>query len=150
MGHTDRYVDGHSRIRVENGVRKGERLIRVVEKTTSSYSKTSQEGVLTSHLFYKDIGPDRSDAKTGPNSGLLKRLISDSITPDQKVQIVDACFKLCVQRLDGGLIVANERLIQMQPAIYPYLRTEIKTTSIASSQYSLSADDIFQGFFPIN
>ena len=43
---------------------------------------------------------------------------------------------------------ANERLIQMQPAIYPYLRTEIKTTSIASGQYSFSADDIFQGLFP--
>ena len=76
MGHTDRYGDGHSRFRVENGVRKGERLIRIVEKTTSSYSKTSQEGVLTSHLFYKDIAPDTSDAKTGPNSGLLNRYIA--------------------------------------------------------------------------
>ena len=73
---------------------------------------------------------------------------SDSITPDQQVQIVDACFKLCVQRLDGGVIVADERLIQMQPAICPYLRTEIKTTSITSGQYSFSANDIFQGLVP--
>ena len=73
------------------------------------------------------------------------RLISDSINPDQKVQIVDACFKFCVQRLDGGLIVPNERLIQMQPAIYPYLRTEIKTISIASGQYSFSADSRLHG-----
>ena len=58
---------------------------------------------------------------------------------------MDACFKLCVQRLDGGVIVANEKLIQMQPAIYPYSRTEIKSTSTASGQYSFSADDIFQG-----
>ena len=36
----------------------------------------------------------------------------------------------------------------MQPAIFAYLRKEIKTTSIASSQYSFSADDIFQGLVP--
>ena len=52
-------------------------------------------------------------------------------------------FKLCVQRLNWGVIVANETLIEMQPAILPYLRSEIKTTSIASEQYSFSADDIF-------
>ena len=61
---------------------------------------------------------------------------------------MDACFKICVQRLDGGVIVAKEKLIQMQPAIYSYLRTEIKTTYIASGRYRLNADDIFQGLVP--
>ena len=149
--------------------------------------------MLTSQLFYKDVGPDTSDAKTRHNTGLYRRayctvngkivdlegplmfnlfeqsrllvngvsigiklwpsldafrLISDGVNADEKVQIVDACFKLCVQRLDGGVIVAKEKLIQIQPAIYPYFRTEIKTTSIASRQYSFSADDIFQGLVP--
>ena len=30
----------------------------------------------------------------------------------------------------------------------PYLKSEVKTTSIASEQYSFSADDIFQGLVP--
>ncbi|MCG8113582.1 MAG: hypothetical protein N0E59_22760, partial [Candidatus Thiodiazotropha taylori] len=76
------------------------------------------------------------------------RLMSDNLEPSEKVQIVDVRFKLCVQRLDGGVIVANEKLIQMQPAIYPYLKSNIKTTSIASGQYSFSADDVFQGLVP--
>ena len=38
-------------------------------------SKASQEGVLTSQLFYKDTGPDTADAKTGPNSGLFNRYL---------------------------------------------------------------------------
>ena len=76
------------------------------------------------------------------------RLISDSINDNEKVQIVDARFKLCIQRLDGGVILANEKMIQIQPAIYPYLKLELKTTSIASGQYSFSADDIFQGLVP--
>ena len=32
--------------------------------------------------------------------------------------------------------------------MYPYLRSEIKTTSIAMGQYGLSVDDLFQGLVP--
>ena len=76
------------------------------------------------------------------------RLITDSLTPNQKVQIVNVRFKLCVQRLNGGALVAHEKLLQEQPAMYPYLRSEIKTTSIAMGQYWLSVDDLFQGLVP--
>ena len=152
-----------------------------------------QKGELTSQLFYKDIGPDTDDAKTGPNSGLFNRslatkggkvvdlegsllidvfqqpklllngvsigiklwpsldsfrLITDTIKADLKVQIVDASFRLCVQRIDGGLMMAHEKMIKMEPAIYPYLKSDIKTTSIASGQYSFSVDDVFQGLVP--
>ena len=37
---------------------------------------------------------------------------------------------------------------KIQPAIYPYLHSEIKTLSIPSGQYSFSTDDIFQGLVP--
>ena len=76
------------------------------------------------------------------------RLISDSINAEEKVQIVDVRFKLCVQRLNGGVLVAHEKLFQEQPVTYPYLRSEIKTTSIAPGQYGFSVDDIFQGLVP--
>ena len=152
-----------------------------------------QKGELTSQLFYKDVGPDTDDAKTGPNSGLFNRslatkggkvvdlegsllidvfqqpklllngvsigiklwpsldsfrLITDTIKADLKVQIVDASFRLCVQRIDGGLMMAHEKMIKMEPAIYPYLKSDIKTTSIASGQYGFSVDDVFQGLVP--
>ena len=61
---------------------------------------------------------------------------------------VDVRFKLFVQRLNGGVLVAHEKLFQEQPATYPYLRSEIKTTSIAPGQYGFSVDDIFQGLVP--
>ena len=134
-------------------------------------NQCTQKNVLIS-CFYKDNGPDTSDAKTGPNSGLFNRylatvggnivdlerplfvdlfqqskllvydvsigiklwpsvdafrLISDSLNANQKVQIVDVRFKLCVQRLNGGLLVAHETLFHEQPATYPYLQSEIKT-----------------------
>ena len=40
--------------------------------------------------------------------------------------------------------MAHKKLLHEQPAMYPYLRSEIKTTSIASGQYGYSVDDIFQ------
>ena len=78
------------------------------------------------------------------------RLITDTPKADLKVQIVDASFRLCVHRLDRGLLMANKKLIKMEPVICPYLKSDIKTTSIASGQYSFSADDVFQGLVPVN
>ena len=44
--------------------------------------------------------------------------------------------------------MAHEKLLLEQRAMYPYLRSEINTTSIASGQYGYSVDDIFQGLVP--
>ena len=77
------------------------------------------------------------------------RLMSDAVvTADEKVQIVDARLKLCIQKLNPAVIMAHENLMKNSPAFYPYLRSEIKTSSIASGQYSFCADDMFQGLVP--
>jgi hypothetical protein len=76
------------------------------------------------------------------------RLMSDSLAPGEKVQIMDAVFKLCVQRLDNTVLLSHQKMIQDHPAIYPYLRTDIKSIALASGQYSYSIDDLFQGSVP--
>ena len=76
------------------------------------------------------------------------RIITDTVGASYKVQIVDARFKLCVLRPAGAVLLANDKLIQDTPAVYPYLRSEIKTVSIAAGQFSYSADDTFQGLVP--
>ena len=73
------------------------------------------------------------------------RIITDALTPNYKVQIVDAHFKLCIQRLQNDLLLAHDKMIQDTPAMY---RSEIKITSIAQGQYSFHADNIFQGRVP--
>ena len=73
------------------------------------------------------------------------RIITDALALNYKVQIVDACFKLCIQRLQNDLLLAHDKMIH---AMYPNFRSEIKTTSIAQGQYSFHADDIFQGRVP--
>ncbi len=75
-------------------------------------------------------------------------IMSHSDSPGENVQILDACFKLCVQKLNPAVIMAHEDLFKNSPALYPYLRSEIKSASIATGQYSFSADDTFQGLVP--
>ena len=168
-------------------------LYKAYIDTILKTNENVQKGELTSQLFYKDVGPDTDDAKSGPNSGLFNRslateggkvvdlegsllidvfqqpklllngvsigiklwpsldsfrLVTDTPKADLKVQVVDAFFRLCVQRIDGGLMMAHEKMIKIEPAIYPYLKSDIKTTSIASGQYSFSVDDVFQGLVP--
>ncbi len=71
--------------------------------------------------------------------------MSNETNPGEQVQIVDACFKLCVQKLNPAVLIAHEDLIKSTPAVYPYLRSEVKMASIASGQYSFVSDDTFQG-----
>ena len=76
------------------------------------------------------------------------RLMTDSLEPSEKLQIVDARFKLCVQRLHNNVLLAHQKMIQNQPAYYPYQRSDIKSIALASGQYSYSVDDLFQGVVP--
>ncbi len=74
--------------------------------------------------------------------------MSEALLPGQKVQIVDASFKLCVQKVNPAVLMAHGNMIKKIPAVYPYLRSEIKVSSIAAGQYSFSVDDLFQGLVP--
>lgn len=76
------------------------------------------------------------------------RIMTDNLEPAVKIQIVDARFKLCVQRLSGDTLLEHQKVIQTTPAVYPYLRSDIKTIAVPAGQYSFSADDLFQGSVP--
>ena len=55
------------------------------------------------------------------------RLILDSSTPNQKVNIVNVCLKLCVQWRD---ICDSRETTSQTAALCPYLRSEMKTILI--------------------
>lgn len=65
---------------------------------------------------------------------------------DYKVQIVDASFKLCIQRPNPALTMAHVKMLEKSPAIYPYLfSNKKKIESIARGEFSITMDDVFQG-----
>ena len=76
------------------------------------------------------------------------RLMSDNLAPTEKIQIVDARFKLCVQRLENDVLLSHQKEIQTTPAVYPYLSSDIKTIAVPAGQYNYNVDDLFQGSVP--
>ena len=52
--------------------------------------------------------------------------MSDSFNPDEKAYLVDVRFKLCVQRFNGGVSVAHEKLFWLaaKPIFIPFSDTE--------------------------
>ena len=87
------------------------------------------------------------DLKFWPSKNAF-RLMSDSIHPNEKVHIVDATLKLCIQRPNPALTMAHTKLIEKSPAVYPYMTSSMKKASIAQGEFSFSADDMFQGEVP--
>lgn len=67
---------------------------------------------------------------------------------DYKVHIVDASFKLCIQRPNPALTMAHVKILEKSPAVYPYLFSNLKIASIAKGEFSFTMDDVFQGEVP--
>lgn len=56
---------------------------------------------------------------------------------DYKVQIVDASFKLCIQRPNPALTMAHVKMLEKSPAIYPYLFSNKKKQNLSQGENSL-------------
>nr|XP_022294816.1 uncharacterized protein F54H12.2-like [Crassostrea virginica] len=76
------------------------------------------------------------------------RLMSNSLQPDEKVRVVDASLKVCIQRPNPALLMAHNKLLEKDPALYPLTTSSLKIGSIGEGEYSFSADDMFQGEIP--
>lgn len=73
-------------------------------------------------------------------------LMSD--TNDYKVEITDAVLKVCHVRVNSSIILAHDHALDKNNAIYPYMRSNIKSFSVAAGIQSFSQDDLFQGEVP--
>ncbi|XP_048743063.2 uncharacterized protein F54H12.2-like [Ostrea edulis] len=71
-----------------------------------------------------------------------------SDSPNEKLKIVDATLKMCIQRPNPSLTMAHAKLLEESSAIYPYMTSSIKIASIAEGEFSFSADNMFQGEVP--
>ena len=67
---------------------------------------------------------------------------------DYKVQIVDASFKLCIQRPNPALTMAHAKMLEKSHVVYPYLFSNLKTVFISRGEFSFSMEDVFQGEVP--
>ena len=74
------------------------------------------------------------------------RLMSD--TGGYKLQIVDASLFLCMTKVHSGVLLAHSHTLKDSPALYPMVRSDIKTYSLTQGEFSFGVDDLFQGEVP--
>lgn len=76
------------------------------------------------------------------------RLMSNVENASYKVQIVDASFKLCLQKPNAGVLMAHNKLLEDETAIYPHLCSRFKIASVSKGEYSHSQNNLFEGEIP--
>ncbi|XP_071099074.1 uncharacterized protein F54H12.2-like [Haliotis cracherodii] len=69
-------------------------------------------------------------------------LMSNVTEHEFKVQILDAYLQVCKVKVNPALILAHNELFIKSNALYPYTKTEVKVTSIPTSQQTHSIDNV--------
>ena len=108
------------------------------------------EGPVLLDVFQQDrlvLNGVTLDLKLWPSKNAFA-LMSNSVQPKEKIKIVDATLKMCIQRPNPAVTIAHSKLLEESPALYPYMTSSLKIASIAQGEFSFSADNMFQGEVP--
>lgn len=63
-------------------------------------------------------------------------------------EIGEVILKLCHVRMNPGLLVSHAEKLKKTPALYPYMKSDLRSFSIATGSYTWTMDDIFQSMVP--
>ena len=76
------------------------------------------------------------------------RLLSSVPSKKYKVVISEVMLKAAMIGIHADILKSHARALEDTPALYPLLKTEVKTFAIGKGQYNVNLDDIFQGKIP--
>ena len=85
--------------------------------------------------------------KLWPSSNEFK-LMSSTLPKEHKIKITSAALKLCLVTVNPEIVVAHRDVMKSVPAVYPFLRSDFRTFSMAQSEMNLSIDNLFNGRVP--
>lgn len=75
-------------------------------------------------------------------------LITNETDADFQVIVDDILLRVCKLQINPALIYGHAEILQKNPALYPYTRTEIKMMAIPTGQVTFTWDNMFQGMKP--
>ena len=76
------------------------------------------------------------------------RLITKTEKADYKVVLQDVIFKVCMVTVSPEVIMAHAATLIKSPALYPYVRTELKAFAVPKGSYQATIDDLYLGNIP--
>ena len=70
--------------------------------------------------------------------------------PENKYSVViqDVIFKACMIKISPEVITGHAAALTKTPALYPYVRTELKAFAVPKGNYQATIDDVFLGNVP--
>ena len=84
--------------------------------------------------------------KLYPNN--RKFLLMTPDTTEYEVQITYASLKVCYVKVSDAVVLAQNEVLKLSPAMYPFWKSSIKTFSLPKGISTFSTDDIFHGKVP--
>ncbi|OOY64079.1 hypothetical protein BOW34_12875, partial [Solemya velum gill symbiont] len=77
------------------------------------------------------------------------RLLAKDESAQYKLKIEDASLKVATVKVDPGVIVAHEEALKKgNDALYPFVKSLVKTYAVSQGQFAFYVDDLFQGRVP--
>ena len=73
------------------------------------------------------------------------RLLSSVLNKKYKVIISEVMLKGAMIGIHADILKFHARTLEDMPALYPLLKTEVKTFAVGRGQYNVNLDDIYQG-----
>lgn len=64
------------------------------------------------------------------------------------VEILDASLSIPFVKIHPGLITEHDKMIRKSPAVYPFIKSDIKAFNIPVNSYSWTGENIFQDLVP--
>ena len=76
------------------------------------------------------------------------RLLSSVANKQYKVVISEVMLKAAMIGIHADILKSHARALEDTPALYPLLKTEVKTFAVGKGLYNVNLDDIYQGKIP--
>ena len=119
----------------------------------NSFTRTGLEVALEGPLHLDIVQQDRPllngvsiTLKMYPND--KKFLIMSGDAHEYKVEITSASFKVCYVKVSDSVVIAQNEVLKLSPAMYPFWKSNIKTFSLPKGISTYTSDDIFHGKVP--
>ncbi|XP_069109462.1 uncharacterized protein F54H12.2-like [Argopecten irradians] len=75
-------------------------------------------------------------------------LMSGESNPNYQIELQEVIFRACRVQVNPGVLVGHNKALEISPAKYPFVKTEIKTASVPTGQTSFIWDNLYQSKLP--
>lgn len=105
------------------------------------------EGPIYADICQQDrllVNGVQTDVKLFPSADNFV-LMAPKDSEQYSYQISEAVLKVCQANLNPGVLISHAEQLKKTPALYPYMKSDVRTFNIQSGTFSFDIDDMLNG-----